>query len=87
MISRLTAPVAVWSADGVPARLVWDGRRYRVSDTPTPIRDEIDVPGMTHPLSRRIGFRMQVTDEAGRSSVVDIHESLSGRWTLVAVYD
>src|SRR5215203_1095924 len=28
------AEVAVWLMNGVPARLVWEGVRYRVTDTP-----------------------------------------------------
>jgi hypothetical protein len=87
MIAHLAAPVAVWIAEGLPDRLVWDGRRYRVSDTPTAIREDVMVSGMTHPIARRIGFRMQVTGEDGQSAVVDVHEAASGEWTLVAVYD
>jgi hypothetical protein len=37
IVTLLHAPVAVWlDGSGVPRRLVWEGRRYKVTDTPTP---------------------------------------------------
>ena len=47
MIAHRADPVTLWNAAGVPVRLIWEGRRYRVSDRPTPIRQSVDVPAMT----------------------------------------
>lgn len=87
MITRTSEPVQVWMERGVPSRLVWRGQRFRVSDVPTPIRESIDVPGMTHPIERRVGFRFQATGEDGEAHVVDVHVAKDGRYSLVAVYD
>lgn len=87
MITRTCEPVDVRLESGVPAELVWRGTHYRITDAPTPIYDSLDVPGMTHPIERRIGFRFQATNEAGESHVVDVHAARDGRYALVAVYD
>ena len=86
MIARRADPVTLWNAAGVPVRLIWEGRRYRVSDRPTPIRQSVDVPALTHPIEKLIGYRMQITGEDGASVVVDVHLRTSGT-ELVAVYD
>jgi hypothetical protein len=31
MTAHLADPVTLWNAAGVPVRLIWEGRRYRVS--------------------------------------------------------
>jgi hypothetical protein len=50
------------------------------------LRETVDVPAMTHPLERLIGYRMQITGEDGNSVVVDVHLRPAGP-ELVAVYD
>ncbi len=74
MIVHLADPVTVWMEAGIPARILWQGRRYRVTDRPTPIRESIDVPAMTHPLEKLVGYRMQVTDDDENSIVVDVYD-------------
>jgi hypothetical protein len=86
MIAHRADPVTLWNAAGVPVRLIWNGRRYRVSDQPTPLRESVDVPALTHPIEKLIGYRMQITSEDGASVVVDVHLRTSGA-ELVAVYD
>lgn len=78
--------VAVWLDDrGRPTRLIWDGERYRVTDTPTP-REEL-VLGLTHP-PRLEGWRFQGTRADGASKVFDVrHDDAQQEWELVAVYD
>lgn len=78
-------PVTIWTTAGVPARFVWRGRRYRITDRPTPLRTTCDA-GLTHPLEPLIGWRFQGTDDAGDSSVYDVRRTASGGWELVAVY-
>ena len=55
-----TAPVTVWCEGGVPYGIVWNGRHYRVTDTPTRLEDEMGV--LTHPLNLT-GWRFQGTDD------------------------
>src|SRR5690606_20117102 len=38
---------SLWFEGGMPTRLVWQGRRWRVTDTPTALADL--VAGVTHP--------------------------------------
>ena len=80
-------PVAVWLDAGQPSRLVWRGRRFQVSDTPTPIRQQSDFYGATHSPERLVGFRFQGTDSDGTSYIFDVHGSASTGWQVVAYYD
>lgn len=73
--------IVVWFANERPARIVYRGTRYRVSDTPTRLEDEMGV--LTHPLPIS-GWRFQGTDPEGRSLMFDIRSDTNG-WTLVRV--
>jgi hypothetical protein len=75
--------VVVWMHDGKPARLIWDGTRYRVSDEPTRLSDLLFE--VTHPPMID-GWRFQGTDETGQSKVFDVRRTVAG-WELVRVYD
>jgi hypothetical protein len=88
-MSILNSPdtVTVWFENGVPAALAWNGIRYSVSDTPTPIRGSILHDLLTHPLEPIVGWRFQGTSEAGETHVFDVHEVGRQEWRLVALYD
>ena len=75
--------VTVWFANERPARVVYRGTRYRVSDTPTRLEDEMF--GMTHPLPIS-GWRFQGTDPDGRSLMFDIRDDAAG-WVLIRAYE
>jgi len=65
--------LTLWMADDIPARMVYGGRRWRVTDTPTRLRDSI----WSASLSERrglYGWRFQATDEAGESFVFDVYK-------------
>jgi hypothetical protein len=78
--------VAIWLDErGVPARIVWEGKRWRVSDTPT----ELDLlVGSMHP-SPVHGWRFQATSEIyGVSRVFDVAvDATTDRWRLLRVWD
>ena len=78
--------ISVWLANGVPARLVWQRRRFRVNDTPTRI-SAADIwwhPAMTHPPADDwLGWRFQAVDDAGLAGVFDVRQLNDGRWTLL----
>ena len=78
---------ALWLSEAVPARLVWRGERYVVTDVPTAIRQSTDFFGATHTPERLIGFRFQGTDEEGNSRIFDVHGSAADGWHVVAYYD
>lgn len=81
-----TDEVAVWFANGVPARLVWRGERFRVNDRPTRLEDELGWhPAITHPPSV-VGWRFQARGEAGRSLVFDVQQTARG-WVLLRTYE
>jgi hypothetical protein len=68
----------------VPTRLVHEGTRYRVTDTPTRLEDE------NPDLAYRLGFsgwRFQGTDDAGDSHMFDVRRTDKDEWRLVRVYD
>jgi len=69
--------------DGVPDRIFWSGRRYVVTDKPTPL-EELTY-GLTHPLDLT-GWRFQGTDRDGVSHMFEIILR-GGKWELVRVYD
>jgi hypothetical protein len=81
--SRTGLAVRVWLVDGRPVRLVHDGTRYRVTDTPTRLEDE--NPDLAYRLGLT-GWRFQGTDEHGLSHMFDIRCD-GDQWQLIRVYD
>jgi hypothetical protein len=83
--------IAVWFVNETPIRLVWEGQRFGVNDTPTPLRPE-DIwwhHAITHPprASWR-GWRFQAVDKHGNAAVFDIRQfKTHPHWQLVAVHD
>ena len=70
----LTHEVAtVWWEGGVPDRMVWRERRWRVSDSPTRLTATAEFlpSAMTHAPERTVGWRFQVSAD-GDAVVVDI---------------
>lgn len=64
--------------DDVPERLVYAGRRWRVSDVPTRLRDSVwsaPATGPTRPLN---GWRFQATDDTGEAMVFDVYKAQDG---------
>lgn len=90
-ITHTAEAVAVWvdSLDA-PARMVWAGRRFRVSDTPTrlgPEPEDLLSPALTHPPRPLNGWRFQGTADDGESHVFDVRRSAAGEWELFRVID
>jgi hypothetical protein len=63
--------------DDIPSRMVFAGRRWRVSDTPTRLRHSIWTasPDQNHGL---YGWRFQGTDDDGLSLVFDVFKGEDG---------
>jgi hypothetical protein len=73
--------VNVWMSDGKPARLIWQGARYRVADDPLRLSDLLfDV---THPPAID-GWRFRGVDERGVSKQFDVLRTVRG-WEMVRV--
>jgi hypothetical protein len=87
---QVAEPVALWTAKGLPARLVWHGIRYLVTDTPTPLRgDSVAHEALTHPPQRLLGWRFQGTSTTDPADVrvFDVHRVDGERWELIATYE
>jgi hypothetical protein len=67
----------------VPERFVCGTTRYRVTDTPTRLEDELSV--LTHPIDLT-GWRFQGTDDGGTSHMFDIVRR-GVRWELLRIWD
>jgi hypothetical protein len=86
-MSLVGTTVTLWTdVHGVPEGFVWDGKRYRVTDTPTPL--DFDLALITHLLAIPTGWRFQGTDESGDSLVFDIACYADAReWHVVRIYE
>ena len=63
-----TAPtLTLWMTDDIPARMIYGRRRWRVTDTPTPLPSA----GSHIPDAPR-GWRFQATDDDGVTLVFDV---------------
>jgi hypothetical protein len=67
----------------IPERFVCAGVRYRVTDMPTRLEDELSV--LTHPLAIS-GWRFQGTDEDGASHMFDVCRRETS-WELLRMWD
>ncbi|MFJ4167786.1 hypothetical protein ACIPY5_19715 [Microbacterium sp. NPDC089698] len=83
-VQTLEQPATVWMVNDVPARMVFAGKRWRVTDMPTRLRDSIwSVPlEAPHPL---YGWRFQGTNDAGESYVFDVYKGERG-WHVHHTY-
>ena len=78
-------PATIWMVDDIPARMVYAGRRWTVTDTPTRLRDSI----WSAPLDGHrglYGWRFQGTDEEGLSNVFDVFKTEDG-WHVHRSYE
>ncbi|MEO7017036.1 MAG: hypothetical protein ABI067_10920 [Leifsonia sp.] len=79
--------VSVWCENGRPARLVWRGIRYIVTDTPTPLAEPVVHDALTHPGRRISGWRFQGSSVSDRDTrMFDVRVGADGRWELAAIY-
>lgn len=96
-MAEIDEAVTVWTTDeGIPTRLVWRAKRYRVTDTPTVWADVCAWwwPFGEHrysvgSLPREIGgWRFQGTDDSGDAHVFDVrHDNAQSSWHLVRIFD
>lgn len=102
-MTRVDEPVMVWVSDrGLPERLVWRARRFRVSDTPTRLAPtpagwrgeagwQVETafdPAFTHPPEPRESWRFQATADGGETHVFDVAlDPYSARWRLLRTFD
>ncbi|QRY42343.1 hypothetical protein JVX92_15000 (plasmid) [Microbacterium hominis] len=77
--------VTLWLVDEQPARMFYAGRRWTVTDTPTPLRDSVwsVTPEQLH--ESLYGWRFQGTDPQGESLVFDVYGG-AGEWHVHRTY-
>lgn len=78
-------PATLWLANDIPSRMVYAGRRWRVTDTPTRLRHSVWSAPL-EPHTGLYGWRFQGTDDAGTSLVFDVYKSTDG-WHVHRAYD
>lgn len=78
-------PATVWMVNDVPARMVFAGKRWRVTDMPTRLRDSIWSAPAGGPRRPLYGWRFQGTAEDGDSLVFDVYRAQDG-WHVHRTY-
>lgn len=70
-------PVTLWMVDDVPVRMIHAGRRWRVTDAPTRVREPVWSLPLEGPPCMH-GWRFQGADDTGRSVVFDVFSGHDG---------
>lgn len=78
-------PVTIWMVGGIPTRMIYAGRRWRVSDSPTRLRYSIWF-ALPERHAGLYGWRFQGTDEDEHSVVFDVFEG-DGGWHVHRTYE
>lgn len=78
----------LWEVDGLPRRLVWLGMRWRVIDTPTYLREEVESlpPMITHAPQPVMGWRFTArSDVDGTVLTFDLSRE-NDRWLVARTW-
>ena len=76
----------IWMTNDIPTRMIYAGRRWRVTDTPTRLRHSIWTMPLDGPRPGLYGWRFQGTDDDGLSLVFDVYRGEDG-WHVHRAYD
>jgi hypothetical protein len=82
--TTLEHDVTLWMANDTPVRMFYVGRRWRITDRPTRLRESI----WAVPLSQSpglYGWRFQATDDENETFVFDVFKSESS-WHVHHTY-
>lgn len=71
---------------GAPARMVYAGREWRVTDMPTLLRSSVWELPLDEGHRHMYGWRFQATDHEGRSYVFDVFAGEDG-WHVHRAYE
>jgi hypothetical protein len=77
--------LTLWLVDDIPSRMFYAGRRWRVSDRPTRLRESIWSADVDDPPRGLYGWRFQATDDAGESVVFDVYRAADD-WHVHRMY-
>ncbi|MGU3643887.1 hypothetical protein ACLBXX_02895 [Microbacterium sp. C23T] len=76
--------VTLWMVDDIPVRMFYAGLRWRVSDTPTRLRESVWSAPLQDGRSL-YGWRFQATDEDGASFEFDVFRT-EDNWHVHRAY-
>lgn len=79
-----THAATLWMVNGAPACMIYAGKRWRVTDTPTRIRESVWAAPLEEP-ARMYGWRFQGTAPDGQSFVFDVFRAADD-WHVHAIY-
>jgi hypothetical protein len=76
--------ITLWMVNDVPARMFYGGRRWRVTDVPTRLRESVWTAPLEAPAGL-YGWRFQASDDDHRSFVFDVYREAEG-WHVHRAY-
>ncbi|MEV4666349.1 hypothetical protein [Microbacterium sp. LWO12-1.2] len=85
MLPTAEHPVTLWLNNDIPERMVYRGRRWRVTDTPTRLRHSVWSTGL-EPGRGLYAWRFQGTNDEGLSFVFDVYKAEED-WHVHRSYD
>lgn len=84
-VPQIEQSLTLWMVNDIPARMFYAGSRWRITDTPTRIRESVWAAG-DGSGGGLYGWRFQATDEDGASLVFDVYRVEDG-WHVHRLYD
>lgn len=84
--ARIEHHSTVWMVDEIPTRMVYAGKRWRVTDTPTRLRPSSWPAPHGVANADLYGWRFQGTDDDGLSLVFDVYRT-DDDWHVHRAYD
>lgn len=82
-VAKVEHEATVWMVNDLPTRMFYAGRRWRVTDHPTRLREPIWAALETE--GGLYGWRFQATDERGEAFVFDVFRASDG-WHVHRAY-
>lgn len=76
----------IWMVAEIPARMVYAGHRWRVTDTPTRLRHSTWSALIDDARHGLYGWRFQGTNDNGDAHVFDVYKGEDG-WHVHRCYD
>lgn len=83
-ITTTARETTIWLVNDIPTRMIFNGRRWRVTDTPTRLRESVWSAPLDHSHGL-YGWRFQATDPAGECVVFDVYRT-EGDWHVHRSY-
>lgn len=68
----------LWMVNDIPARMIYAGRRWRITDTPTRLRHSTWSVPLDGAHQGLYGWRFQGTDNDGVTFVFDVYKGEDG---------